>query len=104
MAGGLSVTVASISDAFKVDFALRHGLDAGRLLSDRAYKEHRAAMADDYALTKAARPGYAVQSLLGLLGHHGSSCDVLIVTGIREPEVRGWLGNPLLMVVCGGGD
>ena len=32
---GLSAEAVSISDAFKRDYALRHGLDVARLLSDR---------------------------------------------------------------------
>eukprot|EP00798_Chlamydomonas_sp_ICE-L_P009122 gene9122-16245_t len=104
---GLSVTVASISDAFKLDFARRNGLDGRRLIEDRKYKEqHRGAMAADYQRQRLANPNIDANNFLKLLGSCAS--DVMIVTGMREKgaaeEYRWVVRRPITSVLVEAGN
>ncbi|KAF9881681.1 hypothetical protein CkaCkLH20_00827 [Colletotrichum karsti] len=80
----LTVRVASISDAFKREYAEATGADLGRLLCDRNYKEkHRPAMTTFFENQVRQRPSLPEEHFLAVV-YEVSDTDVLLITGMRD--------------------
>ncbi|KAK3374234.1 phosphoribosyl transferase domain protein, partial [Lasiosphaeria ovina] len=80
----LKTRVASISDAFKREYATATGADYDRLLADRSYKEqHRAAMDALFRDQIQQRPALPAERFQDVV-YGNADVDVLLVTGMRD--------------------
>ncbi|KKY13114.1 putative phosphoribosyl transferase domain protein [Diplodia seriata] len=81
---GITARVVSISDAVKREYAAATGADLGRLLENRAYKEHhRPALTAFYQEQARQRPQLPEEHFLDIV-HAADDVDVLLVTGMRD--------------------
>jgi adenine phosphoribosyltransferase len=80
---GHSSLVVSISDATKREYAAATGVDLGRLLGDREYKEeHRGALTKFYQDQLQKRPHLAEEHFIKVV--ESADVDVLFITGMRD--------------------
>lgn len=80
----LTARAVSISDAIKREYAAATGVDLGRLLRDRAYKEqHRPALTTFFQGQVRQRPRLLEEHFLNVV-YGAVDVDVLLITGMRE--------------------
>ncbi|OAL42701.1 hypothetical protein IQ07DRAFT_338536 [Pyrenochaeta sp. DS3sAY3a] len=80
----LTARAVSISEAIKHEYAAATGADAGRLLSDRAYKEqHRTALTAYYSRRVQHEPQLPEEQFLQVV-NGAAETGVLLITGMRD--------------------
>ncbi|KAL1873191.1 hypothetical protein Daus18300_004010 [Diaporthe australafricana] len=81
---GLTARAVSISSATKREYAAATGVDLGRLLWDRAYKEqHRPALTAFFQEQARRRPQLPEEHFLDVVSG-AAAVDVLFITGMRD--------------------
>jgi phosphomevalonate kinase len=99
-ASGENVSVASISDSTKYAYAKETpGIEADRLIQDRAYKErHREGLTAFYERKKSQDVSFEAKCFVDLV--QSEPADILLLTGVRDglDYARRLAGRPVLFV------